>query len=264
MIDKTNSIRAAEPPAPRQESSLSRAEAEGKRDEFREAMRQDAEKSGLPGKSEGGSGSEAEVNGLAKAEVNGLTKAERKELAEAEVNGLPEAEGKELAEADRKLKTRDEKTDSTPPPLFSGDALLRGLGASYAPLETQAAAPSSAPGASSDAPALAADLAERILVNTDNRAAGGEVRITLKDSVLPDTEILLRQEGERLVVQLVSGNPASLDALRLAQEDLRSKLLALDRDASVDVLDSRNPEQGDGGHSGRRSRGLDYFSGSER
>jgi hypothetical protein len=104
-------------------------------------------------------------------------------------------------------------------------------------------------------------------VNTDNRAAGGEVRIALKDSVLPDTEIILRQEGERLVVQLVSGNSVSLDALRLAQEDLRGKLLALDQDVSVEVLDSRNRENGDSGHSGhsgRRSRGLDYFPESER
>jgi type III secretion system needle length determinant len=151
---------------------------------------------------------------------------------------------------------RDEKADPALPPPFSGDALLRGLGGSYALLETQAAA--------SDAPALAAELAERILVDADNRIAGGEVRITLKESVLPDTEILLRQEGERLVVQLASGNPASLDALRLAQEDLRDKLLALDRDVSVEVLDNRNQENGDSGHSGRRSRGLDYFSGSER
>jgi type III secretion system needle length determinant len=212
------------------------AETEGKGSEFREAVRQDAEKSGISGKPEG----------------------------KPESRFKSEAEGEELAEAGRKMGARDEKADSALSPSFSGDALLRALGGSYAPLETQAVAPSSAPGASSDAPALAADLAERILVNTDNRAAGGEVRITLKESVLPDTEILLRREGEHLVVQLVSGNPASLDALRLAREDLRDKLLALDRDISVDVLDNRNQEQGDSGHSGRRSRGLDYFSGSER
>jgi type III secretion system needle length determinant len=224
MIDKANMGPAAGAPAPRQASALSRIEAEGKGNEFREALRQDAGKRGTPGRPEDGPGSEA----------------------------------------GQKMRAGNEKADPALPPPFSGDALLRGLGGAYAPLETQAAA-SSALNASSDAPALAADLAERILVNADNRAAGGEVRITLKDSVLPDAEILLRREGERLVVQLVSGNPASLDALRLAQEDLRVKLLALDQDVSVEVLDNRNQENGDNsGHSGRRSHGLDYFSESER
>jgi hypothetical protein len=193
-------------------------------------MRQDAEKGGIPGKPGGRPGSAAAGEGP--------------------------------AQAGRKVGAGDEKADPAPPPPFSGDALLRSLGGSYAPLEIQAAS-SIAPSAPPDAAALATDLAERILVNTDNRAASGEVRITLKDSVLPDAEILLRREGERLVVQLVSGNPASLDALRLAQEDLRGKLLALDRDVSVEVLDNRERENGEGGHSGRRSRGLDYFPESE-
>jgi hypothetical protein len=228
MIDKAAISPAAEPPAPRQGSSLSRAETEGKGNEFREAMRQDAEIDGTLGKPAGGPRSEAKGEGL--------------------------------AEAGREMGAGDEKTDPALPPPFSGDALLRGLGGAYAPLETQAITPSPA----LDAPALAAELAERSLVNTDNRAAGGEVRITLKESVLPDTEIFLRQEGGRLVVQLVSGNPASLDTLRLAREDLRSKLLPLDWESSIEVLDNRNQEHGDSGHSGRRSRGLDYFSGSER
>lgn len=212
MIDKAKLGSQAEQPVPaRAGTSPSRVEAEGKRDEFREAMRQDTEK----GASGGGPGNRS-----------------------------------------------GDKDDLPLPPPLSGDALLRGLGGAYAPLETQGAAPSLA--AMPDAQSLAAELAERVLVNTDNRAAGGEVRITLKESVLPDTEIILRQEGERLTVQLVSGNPVSLDALRLSQEDLRSKLMALDRDVSVEVLDSREREGEDGGHSGRRSRGLDYFAESER
>jgi hypothetical protein len=226
---------ASEAPAPRPSSGLSVTEAEGNGNEFRAAMRQDAEKSGIPGKLEG-------------------------ELASRFGS---ETDGDEAAEAGRKIGAREGKTDPALPPPFSGDALLHSLGVSYAPLETQAA-PFIAPNAPPDAAALAAELAERILVNTDNRAAGGEVRVTLKDSVLPDTEIILRQEGERLVVQLVSGNSASLDALRLAREDLHGKLLDPDRDVSVEVLDKREQESGDSGHSGRRSRGLDYFSESER
>ena len=262
MIDKANMNRGAEPFAPRQGSALSRAEAEGKGNEFREAMRQEA-----------AMGRVAEPSALRQDSALPMAKAEGKgnEFREAmrqdtEKSGTPGKfegrlgnEGEGLAETGRKTRALGEKADPASPPLFSGDALLRSLGGSYAPLETQAAAPSPA----RDTPSLAADLAERILVDTDNRAAGGEVRIVLRDAVLPDTEIVLRREGERLVVQLVSGNSASLDALRLAQEDLRGRLQALDREISVDVLDKRNRENEDSGHSGHRSRGLDYFPESE-
>ena len=211
MIEQARISRDSGPVAPQQGSSPSKAEAEGKRDEFREAMRQD------PGQGQG-----------------------------------------ENKSAEDRQKMAAEKGDMPSP--FSGDALLRGLGASFAPLETQAAAPAPA----QDAATLATELAERILVNTDNRAAGGEVRISLKDAVLPNTEIILRQEGERLMVQLASNNPASLETLRLAQNDLRDKLLALGRDISVEVLDSRDQEDGNSsGYSDGRSRGLDYFTEGE-
>ena len=217
MIDQKKIGHTAEPTALRQDSSPSRIEAEGKRDEFRDALHRDA------GKDEHG--------------------------CEGEEDGL-------------KMAAKDEKNEAPMPPPFSGDALLRGLGASFAPLESQATEPVVA---SRDASALATELAERILVNTDNRTGGGEVRISLKESVLPDTEIIMRQEGERLVVHLVSGNHASLDVLRLAQSDLRDKLLVLDHAVSVDVLDSRDQQGGDrSGHSSGRSRGLDYFTESER
>ena len=216
MINPAKINRAAETADPRQ-GALSATEAEGRRDEFREAMRQN----------------------------EGKDKTRNKDA---------------ILEAGQGMKVMDENDEASLPPPFSGDALLRGLGTSYAPLETQAIAP----GIVQEASALATELAERILVNADSRTAGGEVRITLKDSVLPDTEIILRQEGERLTVLLASGSPASLAVLRQAQEDLRSKLLALDRDISVDVLDNRAQEDGGGsGHPGGRSRGLEYFTGSE-
>jgi len=189
---------------------LSSSEAEEKRNEFREAMKPDADKGGAGNRPEDETGGQGRGKG-------------------------------------------DGKDEPAPPPLFSGDALLKGLGSSFTPQGSQ-----TMPGQAQPPSALAAELAERILVNMDNRSAGSEVRITLKDSVLPGTEIILRQEGERLVVQLVSSHPASLDALRSAQKDLQDKLLALDRDVSVEIMDSREREDGDG-----RSRGLDYFTESE-
>ena len=196
--------------APRHESSLSEAEAEGKRGEFYEAMHGDTEKD--------------------KTEASG-----------------------------QRTGARDEENEAAMPPPFSGDALLRSLGESYVPLGTQTVATA----VTGDASALAVELAERILVNTDNRAEGGEVRVTLKDSLLPDTEIILRQEGDRLIVQLASGNPASLATLRLAQGDLQDKLLALGKDVSVEVTDNTAQEDSSAWSSDARSRGLDYLRESE-
>ena len=240
MIDPAKITRTAEPASLRQ-GALSLAEAEGKKDEFLAIMRRD--------EGEGERGSELAL----KPESESESEPGSKNL-EAGLQMRPKGEtGKD--------ETGKETGDPCLPPPFSGDALLRGMGSAYVPLETGAAET----GHVQDTPALATELTERILVNTDNRVAGGEVRITLRQAVLPDTEIILRQEGERLVVQLVSGNPASLEALRSAQDDLRNKLLALDRDASVEVLDNRAREEERGsGHSGGRSRGLDYFTESER
>ena len=201
-----------------------------------------------------GHGAEQTVSRQGAPASSGEAEGKRDELRQAMREDVDKDKPEdEAAQAQREKNAKGEKGELPPPP-FSGDALLRGLGASYAPLEAQP----------QGAASLAAELAERILVNTDSRAADGEVRITLKDSVLQDTEIILRQEGGRLVVQLMSGNPASLEALRLAQDDLRNKLMAPDRDIHVEVLDSRSREGGEGsGHSGARSRGLDYFSESE-
>jgi type III secretion system needle length determinant len=198
-------------------SSASRTEAEGRRDEFREAMRQ---------------GKDA-------------------------VRQYNVADTQKQAERDKK-PVSGKKEDNSNPASFSGDALLQSLGKSFATLESQGVFAASA-SANVDAASLATELAERVLVNTNNGAADSEVRITLKEAVLPDTEIILRREGERLIVQLASGNPASLDALRQAQEDLRNKLLTLNQDVYVEVLDNRGQESADNEHADRHSRGLDYF-----
>ncbi|MCL2029122.1 MAG: hypothetical protein FWG97_01705 [Deltaproteobacteria bacterium] len=209
MIDPAIRGAGPEPAASRPETTLLRGEAEGKRDDFRKAMQEDAGQD------------------------------------RPEEESAPAGRGKSAEKGEEPL----------PPPL-SGDALLRGLGSSYAPLEAAPAVP-----AAQDAPdLLAAEMAERILVNADPRAEGGEVRIVLKDSVLLDAEIILRQEGGRLAVQLVSGNPASLEILSLAMGDLRKKLRALDRDVSVEVLDRRGRGGGDGSGHGR---GSDYSDGNE-
>ena len=137
---------------------------------------------------------------------------------------------------------------ASPPPL-SGDALLRGMGLTEV-------SPQGAVAGGNESAVLATELAERILVNANNKADGGEVRISLKNSVLPDTEIILRKEGAGLVVQLTSGNVSSLHTLQAARADLQDRLQSLGMDASVEVMDGRG---GTGDQEGGRSRGLDYM-----
>jgi type III secretion system needle length determinant len=144
------------------------------------------------------------------------------------------------------------------PPLFSGDALLRGLGENYALLATDAV---SSPGLPEQS--LATELVERILVaRADQAGESREVRISLKESVLPDTEIILRRDGEKLIVSLLTDNASSHQVLLRAQRDLHEKLLALDAEATVEVLWRDGGQTGDDASSGR-SRGLDYLQGEE-
>jgi type III secretion system needle length determinant len=147
---------------------------------------------------------------------------------------------------------------ATNPPLFSGDALLNSMGANYAPREAGAPV---APSPDTDTRPLAAELVERILVARDEQARGsGEVRIQLKNSLLPDTEIVLRREEGKLVVVLNTGSPASEQVLRGEIHNLRNKLQELEPDAQVEArLRENGGERDEPGQSSRRSRGLDYM-----
>ena len=247
-------------------SSPSMAEAEGRRDEFREAMQNNQDV---------GADEENRPQTCPKKENNLRESSLRSGDADRGA-ALKDADGESRqrsghagADEEARLKRghKDEGNAPPPPPSFSGDALLHSLGKAYSTLETQTSSSAGVQNLST----LASDLAERILVNTDKQTEGGEVRITLKDSLLPDTEIILSQDEDRMSVRLASGNPASLETLRLAQADLQGKLLALGLDVSVEVQDNRERDfsgngsgsqgrEGDGsGHHNARSRGLDYF-----
>ncbi|MDR2051344.1 MAG: hypothetical protein LBQ63_06200 [Deltaproteobacteria bacterium] len=141
------------------------------------------------------------------------------------------------------------------PPSFSGDALLRSLGQNYAPLETGGI--DSVP---PDTSSLAEDLVERILVSRESQAEGkgGEVRLTLKESLLPDTEIVIRREEGKLLVILNTSNASSQQVLLGAREELQAKLTALEKEVSVEV--SLGGQGEEAGEDSRHSRGLDYIS----
>jgi type III secretion system needle length determinant len=187
--------------------------------------------------------------GKADAFRDAMRKDARKDAGE---EGLPPGK-REPAEGDVKDAPREA------PPAFSGDALLRGMGSGYAPLAADAASSTGV-----RAEALVAELAERILVaRADQPGESREVRITLRESVLPDTEIILRRDGERLIVSLLTDNASSHQVLQRAQQDLREKLLVLDAEASVEVIWRDAGGQAGNGASSGRSRGLDYLPDKE-
>lgn len=110
------------------------------------------------------------------------------------------------------------------------------------------------PPAASELRALAEAIAERLLVSDGDAPGGQEVRIRLKDGVLPGTEVRLRREGGRLVVEFVCANADSLrflDAQRAGLADVLGHRLKCAADVRVAPSDGTLD---DGGRQDGRSR----------
>ena len=105
---------------------------------------------------------------------------------------------------------------------------------------------------------LVDDLVQRILVSDPKSGAPAEIRIQLNDSILPDTQIMLRRGPDGLLSVLLStGNASSMQTLVSAQQSLREEL---EKHGPVDVRvgSSEESRQGDN-DANRRSQGLmDY------
>lgn len=96
-------------------------------------------------------------------------------------------------------------------------------------------------------------LAERIAATAPARAGAAEVRISLKDAVLPGTEIRLRHEHDRLVVAFVTDNAGAERTLGPRLDDLR-RTLEQRFPGGVEVSVARSDGGGQAGGDGR-SRG---------
>ncbi|MDL2279749.1 flagellar hook-length control protein FliK [Desulfovibrio sp. OttesenSCG-928-G11] len=182
-------------------------------------------------------------------------------LLEAPPRAMAEPPAKPLGalgqEAEKAFAPKEKKKEGkegalSGPGIFSGDALL----ASLQGMRPEAAPEAPAPAAIRESSELAASLAERILASGPD-AARQEVRISLKDSVLPDTEIIIRREGEQLRVTLVTANASSHQTLVGAQHELRDSLSAMGESVSVEVQLKGGGDDADS--SGRQSRGRDYM-----
>lgn len=128
---------------------------------------------------------------------------------------------------DAGTKNSIDKTSETAKPT-PGDSILAALqGTSGMPspvatlTRTDVIVQTATPQATTFAPV---QLAERILSAASTANGPAEVRISLKDTVLPDTEIRIQRTGDQLAVLFVTGSDASEQSLAPHLRDLQTTL----------------------------------------
>jgi type III secretion system needle length determinant len=107
-------------------------------------------------------------------------------------------------------------------------------------------------------------LVEQILVSHPDQAGESEVRLMVKDSVLPDTEIRLSRGTDGLLsVTLSTGRNDAFQTLVAAQAELKQALNAREtQEIRLTVVDTRGTGAEEG-RSDRRSRGHTAYYGSD-
>lgn len=136
----------------------------------------------------------------------------------------------------------------------------RPFAAMSSPLDTLFAGRMEAPPAESapvaDLDGLAEKLVDRILVSQPGEGAG-EVCIRLGGDVLAGTEITLRRGADGLLaVRLATTDAASFQTLVGAQDSLRARLEAMEKDVRVDVVSERGGSEAENNDARRESRGF--------
>ncbi len=131
-------------------------------------------------------------------------------------------------------------------PTSPGDAILQGM----RPVgESQ-------PAASAPHLDVFREVADRILVSDAALSGEQEVRVTIKDSILPGTELRVGQEGGQLVVRLITESDQSFRLLTQHQDTLQTYLRdRLDNSGITVDLSMESDTQG-------RSRNRQEFFGT--
>lgn len=123
------------------------------------------------------------------------------------------------------------------------------------PLASANAPEAAAPPPSADLREIVEVVAERMLVA--DTETGQEVRIQLKDSVLPGVEIRIRQQEGRIVVEFVCANADSARFLTGQQDGLAALLgerLQTAAEVTITTADGTSSRTSDGGSGDGRSR----------
>lgn len=117
-----------------------------------------------------------------------------------------------------------EKQERIPDPVFESAAFRMHLPGESAPQSEAHVRIPVGPGNTTPLSQEVLSMVDRFLVTAEPGAYVKEVRLTLNDSVLPNTEVRFRQVGNSLVVTLVSEDEESADRLRAEAPDLAEAL----------------------------------------
>ena len=107
-------------------------------------------------------------------------------------------------------------------------------------------------------PRITEEIAERIMVSAAGLNETPEVRIELKDSIMPDTEIRISQQDGRLTIALVSDSVTSIEMLSQALDSLQEQLNRKFPDA-VEITVSTRADADASGQDGRSRNRRDLY-----
>ncbi|MEW4561496.1 type III secretion HpaP family protein [Bremerella sp. JC770] len=150
------------------------------------------------------------------------------------------------AEADTQSGSHDQHESKSDPFLTLGDTILNGIHSS----NRSNAGPKDSL-STSQLTKFVNQVAESVLTVEKGGPLGShEVRIQIKDSILPDTEVILRNEGASLVVHFATRSIQSAEILGVNLQMIKEQLSeALQQQVSVDV----STQQDDGRSRGQRN-----------
>ena len=117
------------------------------------------------------------------------------------------------------------------------------------PVQNAAAVAKATPTPPTDLNSIVGEIADRILVSSpaDNPTATQEIRIHLKESVLPNTEVRIYRHAGRLQVEFVTASKDSQMFIEQRQSDIQKVLgeRLTNETVNVSVQDSRQTRGGE-------------------
>jgi hypothetical protein len=149
---------------------------------------------------------------------------------------------KENAESDSPDEITDDKVTDTS--VLSGNRILDSI-------QSQHIGPSAAE-AANVIKNLASEVAEKIIATREALNAGQEVRITIQDGILKDTDVIITKDGKTLIVNFVTGSDESANILSHRGGELRTQLMEKLSDVDnitveVEHSESTDDQSGDDG-----------------
>jgi type III secretion system needle length determinant len=155
--------------------------------------------------------------------------------------------------SDLQKSRQDREQGQNPAPASMADAILASMGK----VETRSPEQVAGKEQSGNFAKTAEAICERILVSEKDVSGRQEIRISLKNDILPDTEIRLVRDDKGLHITLVTTSAESRQFLESRQQGLEDFLSQRMKEKfSVSVSDDRKQqsEQGDSGQDQGRSR----------